>query len=83
MIDQLRVRALLDPILNASDPLKALREHVLSAGGLWADPNNTDLFEISFAGIAGIGFGAEEATQNWITLAQGQLSIEQFEALPN
>ena len=49
MIDQLQVRALLDPILNASDPLKALREHVLSAGGLWADPNNTDLFEISFA----------------------------------
>ncbi len=81
MFDQSQFRALVEPILNANNPAKALREHVLSAGGNWADPDSTDLFEISFAGIAGIGFGTEEAAAHWIANAITQLSIEQFEAL--
>ena len=81
MFDQTKVRALVEPILNASDPAKALWEHVLSAGGYWADPDSTDLFEISYAGIAGIGFGSEEATEHWIANAITKLSIEQLEAL--
>ena len=81
MFDQTKVRALVERILNASDPAKALREHVLSAGGYWADPDSTDLFEISYAGIAGIGFGSEEATEHWIANAITKLSIEQLEAL--
>jgi hypothetical protein len=70
-----------EPILNANDPAKALREHVLSAGANWADSDSTDLFEISFAGIAGIGFGTEDAAEHWIANAITQLSIEQLEAL--
>jgi len=81
MFDQSQVRALVEPILNASNPAKALREHVLCAGGNWAEANSTDLFEICFADIAGIGFGAKEAAQNWITNAITHLSVEQFEAL--
>jgi len=49
MFDQSKVRALVEPILNASDPAKALRKHVLGAGGKWAEPDSTDLFEISYA----------------------------------
>ena len=81
MFDQSQVRALVEPILNANNPAQALREHVISAGGNWADPNSTDLFEISFAGITGIGFGTEEATGHWIANAITQLSIEQLDAL--
>jgi hypothetical protein len=81
MFDQSKVRALVEPILNANDPAKALREHVLSAGANWADSDSTDLFEISFAGIAGIGFGTEDAAEHWIANAITQLSIEQLEAL--
>jgi len=81
MFDQTKVRALVEAILNASDPAKALREYVLSAGGYWEDPDSTDLFEISYAGIAGIGFGSEEATEHWIANAITKLSIEQLEAL--
>tara|TARA_B110000908_G_C9798095_1_gene247433 strand:- start:61 stop:309 length:249 start_codon:yes stop_codon:yes gene_type:complete len=81
MFDQSKVRAFVEPILNSNNPAKALREHVLSAGGNWADPGSTDLFEISFAGIAGIGFGTEEAAEHWIANAITQLSIEQLEAL--
>ena len=81
MFDQSKVRALVEPILNASDPAKALRKHVLGAGGKWAEPDSTDLFEISYAGIAGIGFGTKEAAAHWIANAITQLSIEQFEAL--
>jgi len=81
MFDQSKVRALVEPILNASDPARALQEHVVSAGGNWADPDSTDLFEISFVGIAGIGFGREEAAEHWIANAITQLSIEQLEAL--
>ena len=81
MFDQSKVRALVEPILNANDPARALREHVLSAGGNWADPDSTNLFEISFAGIAGIGFGTEEAADHWIANAIAPLSIEQLEAL--
>ena len=81
MFDQSKVRALVEPILNASDPAKALREHVLGAGGQWAEPDSTDLFEISYAGIAGIGFGTEEAADHWIANAITQLTIEQLEAL--
>ena len=81
MFDQSKVRALVEPILNANHPAKTLREHVLSAGANWADPDSTDLFEISFAGIAGIGFGTEDAAEHWIANAITQLSIEQLEAL--
>ena len=41
----------------------------------------TDLFEISYAGMAVIGFGTEEAAERWITSAITQLSIGQLEAL--
>ena len=81
MFDQSKVRTLVEPILNANDPAKALGEHVLSAGANWADPDSTALFEISFAGIAGIGFGTEDAAEHWIANAITQLSIEQLEAL--
>ena len=54
---------------------------MLGAGGKWAEPDSTDLFEISYAGIAGIGFGTEEAAEHWIANAITQLSIEQLEAL--
>ena len=53
MFDQSKVRALVEPILNANDQAQALREHVLGAGGKWAEPVSTDLFEISYAGIVG------------------------------
>ena len=43
MFDQSQIRALVEPILNASNPAKALREHVLCAGGNWAEANSTDL----------------------------------------
>ena len=81
MFDQSQIRALVEPILNANDPAKALRERVLGTGGKWADADSTDLFEISFAGIAGIGFGAEDAAEHWVANAITQLSIEQLEAL--
>ena len=81
MFDQSEIRALVEPILNANNPAKALREHVLGAGGKWADLDSTDLFEISFAGIAGIGFGAKDAAERWVANAITQLSIEQLEVL--
>jgi len=60
----------LDDILNAEDPAAALRDSVIAAGGFWAEPNSTALFEIHFAGVAGVGIGAEEAAKAWLQAAK-------------
>ena len=36
----------------------------------------TALFEIHFMGVAASGWGAEDATQNWIKAAKKSLSID-------
>ena len=64
------MRMILDDILNAEDPAVALRDGVIAAGGFWAEPNSTALFEIHFAGIAGVGIGAEEAAKAWLQAAK-------------
>ena len=66
-------------VLTASDPAATLRDQVQSAGGYWINPNSTYLFEISFAGITGIGFGAEDAAQNWIGRAHSYLSLDELD----
>ena len=64
------MRMILDDILNAEDPAVALRDGVIAAGGFWAEPHSTALFEIHFAGIAGVGIGAEEAAKAWLQAAK-------------
>ena len=49
---------------------------ILPPGGTWHDVDVTALFEIHFMGVAASGWGAEDATQNWIKAAKKSLSID-------
>ena len=57
-------------------PSTLLRRKVIELGGTWHDVNVTALFEIHFMGVAASGWGAEDATQNWIKAAKKSLSID-------
>ena len=51
-------------------PATLLRRKVIELGGTWHDVDVTALFEIHFMGVAASGWGAEDATQNWIKAAR-------------
>ena len=51
-------------------PSNLLRRKVKELGGTWHDVDVTALFEIHFMGVAASGWGAEDATQNWIKAAR-------------
>ena len=55
-------------------PANLLRRKVIELGGTWRDVDLTALFEIHFMGVAASGWGAEDATLNWIRL-QRHLSL--------
>ena len=57
-------------------PSRLLRRKVIELGGTWHDMDVTALFEIHFMGVAASGWGAEDATQNWIKAAKKSLSID-------
>ena len=57
-------------------PAMLLRRKVIELGGTWHDMDVTALFEIHFMGVAASGWGAEDATQNWIKAAKKSLSID-------
>ena len=57
-------------------PAKFLRRKVIELGGTWHDVDVTALFEIHFMGVAASGWGAEDATLNWIKAARKSLSID-------
>ena len=57
-------------------PANLLRRKVRELGGTWHDVDVTALFEIHFMGVAASGWGAEDATQNWIKAAKASLSID-------
>ena len=57
-------------------PSVLLRRKVIELGGTWHDVDVTALFEIHFMGVAASGWGAEDATQNWIKAAKASLSID-------
>jgi hypothetical protein len=57
-------------------PATLLRRKVTELGGNWHDMDVTALFEIHFMGVAASGWGAEDATQNWIKAAKASLSID-------
>ena len=59
-----------------------LRRKVVELGGTWHDVDVTALFEIHFMGVAASGWGAEDATQNWIKAAKASLSIDSHLASP-
>ena len=56
-------------------PANLLRRKVIELGGTWHDVDMTALFEIHFMGVAASGWGAEDATLNWIKAARKSLSI--------
>ena len=57
-------------------PSTLLRRKVTELGGTWHDIDVTALFEIHFMGVVASGWGAEDATQNWIKAAKASLSID-------
>ena len=57
-------------------PANLLRRKVIELGGTWHDVDVTALFEIHFMGVAASGWGAEDATQNWIKAAKKSLFID-------
>ena len=57
-------------------PATLLRREVIELGGTWHDMDVTALFEIHFMGVAASGWGAEDATLNWIKAAKKSLSID-------
>ena len=57
-------------------PANLLRREVRELGGTWHDVDVTALFEIHFMGVAASGWGAEDATLNWIKAARKSLSID-------
>ena len=57
-------------------PSTLLLRKVIELGGTWHDMDVTALFEIHFMGVAASGWGAEDATQNWIKAAKASLSID-------
>ena len=57
-------------------PSTLLRRKVIELGGTWHDMDVTALFEIHFMGVAASGWGAEDATQNWIKAAKASISID-------
>ena len=57
-------------------PSTLLRRKVIELGGTWHDVDVTALFEIHFMGVAASGWGADNATQNWIKAAKKSLSID-------
>ena len=63
-------------------PANLLRRKVIELGGTWHDVDMTALFEIHFMGVPASGWGAEDATQNWIKAAKASLSIDSDLASP-
>ena len=57
-------------------PATFLRRKVIELGGTWHDVDVTALFEIHFMGVAASGWGAKDATLNWIKAAKASLSID-------
>ena len=47
-------------------PATLLRRKGTELGGTWQGIDMSALFEIHFMGVAASGWGAEDATQNWI-----------------
>ena len=63
-------------VLNADDPVRELRSLVLSSGGHWSDITENALFEINFLGVAGLGYGAAAAVENWVQNAQRANAVD-------
>ena len=53
-----------------------LRRKCTELGGTWQGIDMSALFEIHLMGVAASGWGAEDATLNWIKAAKASLSIE-------
>ena len=57
-------------------PATLLRRKGTELGGTWQGIDMSALFEIHFISIAASGWGAEDATLNWIKAAKASLSID-------
>ena len=53
-------------VQNLEKPATLLRRKGTELGGAWQGIDMSALFEIHFMGVAASGWGAEDATQNWI-----------------
>ncbi len=81
MAGNLDLNTIIGTVLSACDPATKLQDCVISEGGSWMDAGSTEIFEICYAGVVGIGFGAEEAAQDWLNRARKQLSVVDVELL--
>ena len=57
-------------------PETFLKRKVIELGGTWHDVDVIALFEIHFMGVVASGWGADDATLNWIKAAKASLSID-------
>ena len=76
MLNFVKGDGLIKEIMNSTDPISVVRQHVLKNGGFWNDTdevNKSAIFEIHLYGIRGIGLGADEAVKNWLVSARNSL----------
>ena len=76
MFDHNEFQSIIARVLNADDPVREMRSLVLSSGGYWSDINENALFEINFLGVAGLGYGAAAAVENWVQNAQRANAVD-------
>ena len=76
MSDHNEFQNIIARVVNTSDPVRELRSLVLSSGGHWSDVTENALFEINFLGVAGLGYGAATAVENWVHNAQHANAVD-------
>ena len=70
MTTQPDFKTIFEQLRTDADPVALMRSLVIQSGGQWTDHGEDTLFEINFLGIAGLGYGAAFAVENWIDNAQ-------------
>lgn len=81
MSSEMNLTPIVEQLRVVTDKVAMVRDLVLEHGGFWQDPENqTGLFEIQLAGLAGIGPSAAAAVEDWLAQAMTFLSGHQEEA---
>jgi hypothetical protein len=80
MSSEITLSPIVEQLRSVTDKVALVRDLVLAHGGFWQDPENqTGLFEIQLAGLAGIGPSAAAAVEDWLAQAMTFLSGHQEE----
>lgn len=70
MSSEITLSPIVEQLRSVTDKVALVRDLVLEHGGFWQDPENqTGLFEIQLAGLAGIGPSAAAAVEDWLAQA--------------